>query len=62
VRGRALFFALLAALSLLSATAVAGAHRVGMGAKGGDELTVGDDANRVFARAGDDTVDGQRSP
>jgi hypothetical protein len=58
VRGRTLFLALVAVLSLLSATAVAGGHRVVQGTKGGDELTMGDDGNRVFARAGDDTVDG----
>jgi hypothetical protein len=53
-----LFFALVAALSLLSATAVAAGHRVVQGTKAGEELTMGDGANRVFARAGDDTVDG----
>jgi hypothetical protein len=58
VRGRTFFFALVAALSLVSATAVAGGHRVVMGTNGGDELTMGGGANRVFARAGDDTVDG----
>jgi hypothetical protein len=58
VRGRTLFFALVAALSLLSATAVAAGHRVVQGTKGSDELTMGDGGNRVFARAGDDTVDG----
>jgi RTX calcium-binding nonapeptide repeat (4 copies) len=58
VRGRTLFFALVAALSLLSATAVAAGHRVVLGTKAGEELTMGDSANRVFARGGDDTVDG----
>jgi hypothetical protein len=58
VKGRTLFLALLAAFSLLSATAVAGGHRVMQGTKAGDELSVGDGADRVFARAGDDTVDG----
>jgi hypothetical protein len=58
VRGRTLFLALLAALSLLSATAVAGGHRVMKGTKGDDELTLGSAANRVFARAGDDHVNG----
>jgi RTX calcium-binding nonapeptide repeat (4 copies) len=58
VRGRTLFFAVLAALTLLSATAVASGHRVVMGTKSGDELTMGDAGNRVYARGGDDTVDG----
>jgi RTX calcium-binding nonapeptide repeat (4 copies) len=58
VRGRTLFFALVAALSLLGATAVAAGHRVVVGTKSGDELTMGDAGNRVFARGGDDTVDG----
>lgn len=56
--GRTLLVALVAALSLLSATAVAGGHRVVMGTTSADELTMGDRGNRVFARAGDDTVDG----
>jgi Ca2+-binding RTX toxin-like protein len=58
VKGRTLFLALLAALSLLSATAVAEGHRVMKGTKGDDELTLGSAANRVFARAGDDHVNG----
>ena len=58
MRGRALFFVLAAALSLLSATAVAAGHRVVLGTKAGEELTMGDSPNRVFARGGDDTVDG----
>lgn len=58
MRGRTLFFALVAALSLLSATAVAAGHRVVQGTKAGDELNMGDGGDRVFARAGDDTVDG----
>jgi RTX calcium-binding nonapeptide repeat (4 copies) len=58
VRGTAIFFALVAALGLLSATAVAVGHRVVLGTKAGEELTMGDGADRVFARAGDDTVDG----
>jgi hypothetical protein len=58
VRGRTLFFALVVIMSLISATAVAGGHRVVQGTKGSDELTLGDGANRVFARAGDDTVAG----
>jgi hypothetical protein len=58
MRGRTLFFALVAALSLLTATAVAAGHRVVVGTKSGDELTMGDAGNRVYARGGDDTVDG----
>jgi RTX calcium-binding nonapeptide repeat (4 copies) len=58
VRGKTLLLALVAALSLLSATAVAGGHRVVKGTKGGDELTMSGGGDRVFARAGDDTVDG----
>jgi len=58
VTGRAFFFALVAALSLLGATAVAAGHRVVVGTKSGDELTMGDAGNRVYARGGDDTVDG----
>ena len=58
MRGRTVFLAMLAALSLLSATAVAGGHRVVQGTKGGDELNTGGGADRVFARAGDDSVDG----
>jgi hypothetical protein len=58
VRGRTLFLAVVAALSLLSATAVAGGHRLVKGTKGSDELTMSRGADRVFARAGDDTVDG----
>jgi Ca2+-binding RTX toxin-like protein len=57
VRGRTLFLALVAALSLLGATAVAGGHRVVMGTTGGDELTMGGGGDRVFAKAGDDTVE-----
>ena len=60
VRGRTIFLALVAVLSLLCATAVAFAHDGGcvQGTKGADELTADDGNNRVFARAGDDTVDG----
>jgi Ca2+-binding RTX toxin-like protein len=50
--------ALVAALTLLSATAVAGGHRVVVGTSGGDELSMRAAGNRVFARAGDDVVDG----
>jgi RTX calcium-binding nonapeptide repeat (4 copies) len=58
MRGRTIFFAVVAVLSLLSATAVAGGHRVVQGTKGGDELNAGGGADRVFARSGDDQVDG----
>ena len=58
MRGKTLFLAVLAALSLFSATAVAGGHRVVQGTKGGDELDAGGGADRIFARSGDDSVDG----
>jgi hypothetical protein len=58
MRGKTLFLAVLAALSLFSATAVAGGHRVVQGTKGGDELNAGGGADRIFARSGDDSVDG----
>jgi hypothetical protein len=58
MRGRTIFLAVVAVLSLLSATAVAGGHRVVQGTKGGDELNAGAGADRVFARSGDDQVDG----
>ena len=58
MRGRTIFLAVLAALSLLSATAVAGGQRVVQGTKGGDELSAGGGADRIFARSGDDQVDG----
>ena len=58
MRGKTLFLAVLAALSLLSATAVAGGHRVVQGTKGGDELNAGGGGDRIFARSGDDSVDG----
>ena len=58
MRGRTFVVVLVALLSLLTATAVAGGHRVVMGTKSGDELTTGSAGDRVFARGGDDTVDG----
>ncbi len=58
MRGRTLFLAVVAVLSLLSATAVAGGHRVVQGTKGGDELNAGAGADRVYAKSGDDSVDG----
>jgi RTX calcium-binding nonapeptide repeat (4 copies) len=60
MRGKATFLALVAVFSVLSATAIAGGHRVVSGTKGGDELNAGGGADRVFARAGDDTVNGGR--
>ena len=58
MRGRTLFLALVAVFSVLSATAIAGGHRVVMGTTGGDELNAAGGADRVFARSGDDTVNG----
>ena len=58
MRGKTLLLVVLAVVSLLSATAVAGGHRVVQGTKGGDELNAGGGADRVFARSGDDSVDG----
>ena len=58
MKGRVFFVALVAALSLLSATALAAGHRVVHGTKGDDELTMGAGGQRVFARSGDDSVDG----
>ncbi len=56
MRGRTIFFVLVACLSLFSATAVAGKHRVVRGSKHADHLRLGAAANRVFALGGDDTV------
>jgi hypothetical protein len=58
LKGRTLFVVLVAALSLLSASAVAAGHRVVQGTKGDDELTTGAGGQRVFARGGDDSVEG----
>jgi hypothetical protein len=58
LKGRTLFVVLVAALSLLSATAVAAGHRVVQGTKGDDALTMGAGGQRVFARGGDDSVEG----
>lgn len=59
MRGRTFVIAVVALLSLLTtATAVAGGHRVVMGTKGVDDLAMGSAGDRVFARGGDDTVDG----
>lgn len=58
MRGRTLVVLVVALLSLLTATAVAGGHRVVMGTKGSDDMSLGSAGDRVFARGGDDTVDG----
>ena len=58
MRGRTFVVVLVALLSLLTATAVAGGHRVVIGTKSGDDLSLGSAGDRVFARGGDDTVDG----
>jgi hypothetical protein len=58
VKGRTLFLALLAALSVLCASAVAGGQRPVVGTKGVDELSTAAGNDRVFARSGDDSVDG----
>ena len=65
MKARTLFLALVAVLSVLSATAVAEGHRVVQGTKSADELNMTDGGDRVFARSGDDTVEGggrQRPP
>ena len=58
LRARTFVVAVVALLSLLTATAVAGSHRVVVGTKGADDLTLGSAGERVFARGGNDTVDG----
>jgi hypothetical protein len=61
VRGRTVFLALVAVLTMLCATTVAFAHEGELripGTKGPDELNMGDANNKVYARAGDDMVDG----
>jgi hypothetical protein len=61
VRGKTVFLALVAVLTMLCATAVAFAHEGELripGTKGPDELSMGDANNKVYARAGDDMVDG----
>jgi len=57
LRGRTFVVVLVALSSLLTATAVAGGHRVVVGTKGADDLTLGSAGDRVFARGGDDSVD-----
>jgi hypothetical protein len=58
VRGRTIFFAVLAALSLLCGTAVAKGHhhKVVRGSKHADHMKFGKANNRVFAGGGNDTV------
>ena len=59
MRGRTIFFAVLAALSLLCGTAVAKKghhHKVVHGSKHADHMKFGKANNRVFAGAGNDTV------
>lgn len=57
MRGRTIFFAVLAALSLLCGTAVAKKHhRVVNGSKHADHMKLGKANNRVFAGGGNDTV------
>jgi RTX calcium-binding nonapeptide repeat (4 copies) len=57
VRGRTIFFAVLAALSLLCGTAVAKKHhRAVHGSKHADHMKFGKADNRVFAGGGNDTV------
>ena len=59
MKGRTLFLALLALLSLASATAVAEKHRV-PGTKGNDRIASGAGNDRVYAKAGNDAVRGGR--
>ena len=57
MRGRTIFFAVLAALSLLCGTAVAKKHhKVVHGSKHADHMKLGKANNRVFAAGGNDTV------
>jgi RTX calcium-binding nonapeptide repeat (4 copies) len=58
LRGRTLLIAVVAVLSLLSATAFAKGHPVVHGSKHADHLKFGKGNNRVFARGGDDAVFG----
>lgn len=58
MRGRTLVVAVVALLSVFTATAVAAGHRVVIGTGGTDELTMGSAGDRVSARGGDDTVNG----
>jgi hypothetical protein len=56
-RGAVLWLVAIAAMLVVSAVAVAHGNRV-PGTKDADELTMLDGNDRVYARAGDDTVDG----
>ena len=61
MRGKTVFLALVAAMTMLCVTAVAFAHEGELripGTKGSDELAGGDGNNKLYARAGDDMVDG----
>src|SRR4029078_12506203 len=60
VRGRTIFFAVLAALSLLCGTAVGkkGHHKVVHGSKHADHMKLGKANNRVYAGGGNDDVNG----
>jgi hypothetical protein len=61
VRGKTVFLALVAVMTMLCATAVAFAHDGELripGTQGSDELAGGDGNNKLYARGGDDTVDG----
>ena len=61
MRGKTVFLALVAVLTMLCATAVAFAHDGALGTlgtKGSDELAGGDGNNKLYARGGDDMVDG----
>jgi hypothetical protein len=61
VRGKTVFLALVAVLTMLCATAVAFAHEGELripGTRGSDELNMGAGNNKVYARGGDDMVDG----
>jgi RTX calcium-binding nonapeptide repeat (4 copies) len=61
VRGKTVFLALVAVLTMLCATAVAFAHDGELripGTKDADELAGGDGNNKLYARGGDDMVDG----
>jgi hypothetical protein len=61
VRGKTVFLALVAVLTMLCASAVAFAHEGELripGTSGSDELAGGDGNNKLYARGGDDMVDG----
>jgi hypothetical protein len=59
MRGKKTVLALVALATMLLVSAVALAHEGGLpGTKDSDELTMSDGNDRVFARGGDDSVDG----